>query len=48
MNNTNEILKDFELEKSDVLIQTLIIELGLLSGLFSLIPEQKKLIKKYN
>lgn len=45
---TNEILKDFELEKSDVLIQTLIIELGLLSGLFSLIPEQKKLIKKYN
>ena len=45
---SNEILQNFDTEKSDVLIQTLIIEIGLLLGLFSLIPEQKKLIKKYN
>lgn len=44
----NELIQNFESEKSDILIQTLIIEAGLVLGLFSLIPAQRKLIEKYN
>ena len=43
-----EIMKDFEERRSDTIIQTMIIEAGLLLGMFSLIPNQKKLIELYN
>jgi hypothetical protein len=39
---------EFEEQKNDTIIQTVIIECGLLFGLFSLIPTQKKLIEIYN
>ena len=43
-----ELITKYEEERADFLIQTLIIETGLLLGIFSLIPNQKKLIKRYN
>ena len=43
-----ELITKYEEERNDYLIQTIIIEMGLLSGIFSLIPNQKKLIEKYN
>lgn len=43
-----ELITKYEEERTDYLIQTIIIEMGLLSGIFSLIPNQKKLIEKYN
>ena len=43
-----ELIKKYEEERADVLIQTIIIEAGLLLGIFSLIPNQRRLIEKYN
>ena len=43
-----ELITKYEEERTDYLIQTIIIEMGLLSGIFSLIPNQKRLIEKYN
>ncbi len=43
-----ELIKEYEENRSDTLIQTLIVEMGLLLGIFSLIPHQKKLIERYN
>lgn len=43
-----ELIVKYEEERADYLIQTLIIETGLLLGIFSLIPNQKKLIERYN
>ncbi|MCI8310352.1 MAG: hypothetical protein HFJ45_09425 [Clostridia bacterium] len=44
----NEMIDTFETEKTNVLIQAIIMECGLIFGIFSLIPTQKNLIKKYN
>ena len=43
-----ELIVKYEEERADALTQTLIIETGLLLGIFSLIPNQKKLIERYN
>jgi len=45
---TNELIDEFKENQAKTLIQTIIVETGLLLGIFSLIPTQKKLIKKYN
>lgn len=44
----NELIAQYEKNKSNTIIQTLIVEMGLLLGVFSLIPSQRKLIEKYN
>ena len=43
---TVELIRDFQVSRTDTLLQTIIIEIGLLLGIFSLIPTQKKLIEK--
>ncbi len=43
-----EIIEEFEENRADILVQTLIIETGLLLGIFSLIPNQRRLIERYN
>lgn len=45
---TSNMISEFKIERSDTILQTLIIETGLLLGIFSLVPTQKKLIEKYN
>lgn len=44
----DKMITEYQSNKTDVLLQTIIIETGLLLGIFSLIPSQKKLIKEYN
>ena len=44
----SELIYEYEKNKSDVIIETMIIEMGLLIGIFSLIPKQKELIERYN
>ena len=43
-----ELIEEYETNKANTLVQTLIIEMGLLLGIFSLIPNQKRLIERYN
>ena len=43
-----ELIEEYETNKADTIIQTTIVEMGLLLGIFSLVPTQKKLIEKYN
>lgn len=45
---TNEMLKQFEEEKNNTIISTIILELGMTVSLFSVIPLQKKLITEEN
>ena len=43
-----ELIKTYEDNKANTLTQTIIIEMGLLLGIFSLIPNQRRLIERYN
>ena len=43
-----ELIREFEINKSNTIIQTVIIEMGLLLGVFSLTTTQKKFIERYN
>ena len=43
-----ELIEKYEDNKTNTLIQTTIIEMGLLLGIFSLIPNQRRLIERYN
>lgn len=45
---TNKMLNDFQEEKVNTIISTVILELGMVISYFSIIPYQKKLIEKYN
>lgn len=45
---TNEMLNQFEEEKTNKIISTIILELGMVTSLFSVIPLQKKLITEDN
>lgn len=45
---TLELLSDFQVKRTNTIIAYTIIEIGLLLGIFSLIPNQKNLIEKYN
>ena len=45
---TIEMISDFRMDRAVTLIQVIIIEIGLLFGLFSLISTQKKFIERYN
>ena len=45
---TNNLIEDYQIQKSHTILQTAILEIGLILGIFSLIPTQKKLIEKYN
>lgn len=45
---TNEMMKQYAEEKTNTIISTVIIELGMVVSLFSVIPLQKKLIEKEN
>lgn len=45
---TNELLSDFYYDKTNLIISTVIINLGLIISYLSLIPFQKKMINKYN
>ena len=47
-NLTNEMQVEFEEEKENTIISTIIIELGMVISLFSVIPLQRKLIEKQN
>ena len=44
----NEMIEEYEANRANTLVQTIIVEMGLLLGLFSLIPNQRRLIEKYN
>ena len=43
-----ELLSEFEANRANTLVHTLIVEMGLLLGIFSLIPNQRRLIERYN
>lgn len=43
-----EIIDEYESNRVNTLFQTVVAEIGLLLGIFSLIPVQKKLIERYN
>lgn len=43
-----ELIEQYEMNRANTLIQTLIIEMGLLLGIFSLIPTQRRYINIYN
>ncbi|MBR1539714.1 MAG: hypothetical protein IJ629_00760 [Clostridia bacterium] len=43
-----ELIEEYEMNKANTLVQTLIVEMGLLLGIFSLIPNQRRLIERYN
>ena len=43
-----ELIQAYEENKANTLVQTLIVEVGLLLGLFSLVPTQRRLINRYN
>lgn len=45
---TNQMIKDFQEEKANTIIATIILEIGMVFSYFSLIPYQKKLIERYN
>lgn len=45
---TNEMLEDFYEERTNSIISTVIIELGMVVAAFSIIPFQKKVIEQYN
>lgn len=45
---TNEMISNFERERANTIISTIIIELGMTVTYFSLIPYQKTIIEKYN
>lgn len=45
---TNEMMNQYAEEKTNAIISTVIIELGMVISLFSVIPLQKKLIEKEN
>ena len=45
---TNQMIKDFQEEKANTIISTIILEIGMVFSYFSLIPYQKKLIERYN
>ena len=45
---TNEMMNQYSEEKTNAIISTVIIELGMVISLFSVIPLQKKLIEKEN
>lgn len=43
-----ELMEEYETNRANTLVQTLIVEMGLLLGIFSLIPNQRRLIERYN
>ena len=43
-----ELIEQYEQNKTNTLVQTMIVEMGLLLGIFSLIPNQRRLIQRYN
>ena len=43
-----ELIEEYEINRANTLVQTLIVEMGLLLGIFSLIPNQRRLIERYN
>jgi len=43
-----ELIEEYESNRVTTLLQTITVEMGLLLGIFSLIPKQKKLIERYN
>lgn len=43
-----ELIEEYEINKANTIVQTMIVEMGLLLGIFSLIPNQRRLIKIYN
>ena len=45
---TNEMLKNYEDQRTNSIISTIILEIGIAMTSFSLIPYQKKLIEEYN
>lgn len=45
---TNEMLNDYQKQRQNSIISTIILELGIAMTSFSLIPYQKKLIEEYN
>lgn len=45
---TDKLINEYASERNSTVLQTLIIEFGLILGLLSLIPAQKKLIEKHN
>ena len=45
---TLEMISDFQMDRATTLIQTIIVEFGLLFGLFALTGTQKTFINRYN
>lgn len=45
---TNEMLENYQEQRQNSIISTIILELGIVMTTFSLIPYQKKLIEEYN
>lgn len=45
---TDSLIKDYQIQKSHTILQTTILEIGVILGIFSLIPTQKRLLEKYN
>ena len=45
---TNEMVENFEMERANTIISTIILEAGMTLTYFSLIPYQRKMIEKYN
>lgn len=43
-----QLLEEYEINRTNTLVQTMIVEMGLLLGIFSLIPNQRRLIEIYN
>lgn len=43
-----ELIEEYEVNRANTIVQTLIVEMGLLLGIFSLIPDQRRLIERYN
>jgi len=43
-----ELIEQYEANRANTLVQTMIVEVGLLLGIFSLIPTQRRLINRYN
>lgn len=45
---TNEMIQNYEEQKANTIISTIILELGITLSYFSLIPYQRKMIERYN
>lgn len=45
---TNEMIENYEVQKANTIIATIIFEAGIVLTFFSLIPYQRKMIEKYN